>query len=95
MRTIKELSHLKVLVNKLAAIVKFYNSLSPSSAASAKIIYKEDIETIKILLRLIYKYLGKNISRKSYKLLEEILDLIYSKSEVSPFTVDPKSYYEK
>jgi type I restriction enzyme R subunit len=92
---IKELSHLKVLVNKLAAIVKFYNSLSPSSAASAKIIYKEDIETIKILLRLIYKYLGKNVSRKSHKLLEEILDLIYSKSEVSPFNEDDWAIIDK
>jgi len=81
---LKQISGLKVVINNLISIVRFYNSLSPSKSASPKILYKDDIEVIKLLLRLIRKYLGKG-SRNNNKLLEEVLDLIYSASKIDPF----------
>jgi type I restriction enzyme R subunit len=84
---LEQIIKLKVTVNNLISVVKFYNSLSPYNAASSKILYKDDIDAIKILLRLITGPLGKT-TKSTNKLLNEILDLIYSKTKIEQFEED-------
>lgn len=83
----KQISRLKSTIDNLIRVVKFYNSLSSYNASSTKIIYKDDIDTIKILLRLINGQQNKKIKSLN-KLLNEILDLIYDKTEIERFKED-------
>jgi len=84
---LEQINRLKSTLNDLIKVVKFYNSLSPYNASSTKIIYKDDIDTIKILLRLINGQQNKKIKSLN-KLLNEILDLIYDKTEIERFKED-------
>jgi len=83
----QQISRLKSTIDDLIKVVKFYNSLSPYNDSSTKIIYKDDIDTIKILLRLINGQQNKKIKNLN-KLLNEILDLIYNKTEIKRFKED-------
>ena len=84
---LEQIIRLKSTIDNLIKVVKFYNSLSPYNASSTKIIYKDDIDTIKILLRLINGQQNKKIKSLN-KLLNEILDLIYDKTEIERFKED-------
>ena len=84
---LEQIIRLKSTLDNLIKVVKFYNSLSPYDASSIKIIYKDDIDTIKILLRLINGQQNKKIKSLN-KLLNEILDLIYDKTEIERFKED-------
>jgi len=84
---LKQIIKLKSTIDDLIKVVKFYNSLSPYNASSTKIIYKDDIDTIKILLRLINGQQDKKIKSLN-KLLNEIPDLIYNKTEIEQFKED-------